>query len=182
MSKKFTSKSGKNIILRYVEKGDAGELCRYINELSKEDTFIRFSGETVEIKDEEEYLNKQIELFHNNDSVSIIAVYNNQIIAYSSVDRDFVNKKRSLHTASMGLSVSKEYREDGVGRKLMSSIISEAGKHISGLKLIKLTVFSINTRAKSLYESLGFVECGRMPGGILFHGEYIDEISMYLNV
>ena len=170
------------MFLRFVEKDDAGDLCRYINELSKEDTFIRFSGETIKIKDEEEYLNKQIELFHSNDSVSIVAVCNNQIIAYSSADRDFVNKKRSLHTASMGLSVSKEYREDGVGRELMSAIISEAKEHISGLKMIKLTVFSTNNRAKSLYESLGFVECGTMPGGILFHGEYIDEISMYLNV
>lgn len=180
--KKFTSKSGKSIVLRYVEKDDAGELCRYINELSKEDTFVRFSGETIDLKDEEEYIDKQIKLFQNNDAVSIAALYNNRIIAYSTVDRNLVNKKRSLHTASMGISVAKDFREDGVGKMLMSTIIEEARINITGLKLIELTVFSTNIRAKALYKSLGFVEYSRLPGAILFHGEYIDEVRMYLNI
>jgi len=43
--KKFISKKGKEIIIRYPKWEDLEELTRYANKLSKEDTFVTFSGE-----------------------------------------------------------------------------------------------------------------------------------------
>ena len=45
--KKFFSKKGKEMIIRYPKWEDLEEFTLYINKLSYEDTFITFSGEEI---------------------------------------------------------------------------------------------------------------------------------------
>jgi len=33
-----------------------------------------------------------------------------------------------------------------------------------------------------LYERLGYQEYGRLPGGIMYRGEYVDRVSMYKRI
>lgn len=46
--------------------------------------------------------------------------------------------------------------------------------------MITLEVYSENERAIELYKSEGFVEWGRLKGGIFYKGQYIDEVRMAL--
>lgn len=41
--KKFKTKKGKEIVIRYLKWEDLDELTRYVNDLSKEDTFVNLS-------------------------------------------------------------------------------------------------------------------------------------------
>jgi RimJ/RimL family protein N-acetyltransferase len=58
-------------------------------------------------------------------------------------------------------------------------VIAEAEAHMEGLRIIELSVFANNERAHRLYQNQGFIEFGRLPGGILRRGEYVDHIYMY---
>jgi len=56
--KKFVSKKGKEVVIRYPKWEDLEEFTRYINKLSKEDTFITFSGEEIKKEDEAKVLSE----------------------------------------------------------------------------------------------------------------------------
>ena len=58
------TKTGKEILIRYPQKGDELKLWEYINKLSKEKTFVRLQGEEVSKEDEAKYLNDQIGRAH----------------------------------------------------------------------------------------------------------------------
>lgn len=61
----------------------------------------------------------------------------------------------------MNLAVAPDHRKKGVGRKLMMQLISEL--HSRGITALFLEVRVGNLPARSLYQSLGFVEVGRRP-------------------
>jgi RimJ/RimL family protein N-acetyltransferase len=46
------------------------------------------------------------------------------------------------------------------------------------LKLLTLSVYATNERAKHVYQKLGFVETGRIPKKFFKEGKYVDEITM----
>jgi len=62
---------------------------------------------------------------------------------------------------------------------LLQLVIDEAERRIDGLRLIQLHVFGNNELAYRLYLNHGFIEYGRLPGGVLHRGQYVDNISMY---
>ena len=67
------SKKGKDIIIRYPEKSDTQAMRDYINFLSKEQTFIRFQGETISLPEEEKYVNSQLERIAKKNGVKRIS-------------------------------------------------------------------------------------------------------------
>ncbi|RLG95938.1 hypothetical protein DRO27_03190 [Candidatus Bathyarchaeota archaeon] len=77
---------------------------------------------------------------------------------------------------SLGVSVKDGYRGIGIGKDLMK----EAEKHAIHMRLksLKLDVFENNEPAIALYEKMGYKITGRVPGAILYKGEYIDSLIM----
>lgn len=65
---------------------------------------------------------------------------------------------------TLGLLVLKEFRDRGIGRRLMIALESEARR--LGKRRIDLTVWGANKRAYHLYTSLGYREMGRFPDWI----------------
>ncbi len=61
----------------------------------------------------------------------------------------------------MNLAVAPDYQKKGIGRKLMTELIAEL--HSRGMNALFLEVRVGNLPARSLYQSLGFVEVGRRP-------------------
>ena len=171
-----------NVIFRSIKKQDALEMCKYINKLSQEDTFVRFSGEKVSLDEEIEYVNQSLKKIGSQDKVMIIAELNSKIVGIGEVERDFSSRKRNLHRGIFGLSIDKDYRGNGIGKKLMEIVIAESIKIITDLKMITLHVFEENYQAISLYKKLGFAEYGRLPKGVLYRGKYMSEISMFKEI
>ena len=54
----------------------------------------------------------------------------------------------------------------------MDLLIAETARTMPGIEMIQLECFSGNERAIRMYQSLGFVECGRIPGKIRYRGEW----------
>ncbi|MDQ3008947.1 MAG: GNAT family N-acetyltransferase [bacterium] len=174
----FTTKNGSTATLRYPSLSDAPALLEFINTVSQEDSFIRFSGEQQTLQEEEEYVRSELEQIKNGDAVKIFCFVDSTLAGVCDIHRDVAFKKRKLHVGFQGIIIAKGFRGQGIGQELMSATIAEAQQHIPGLKHIRLECFSTNTAALALYAKLGFVEVGRLPGELLHRGQYIDEVVL----
>lgn len=179
---RFITKSGQTVVLRYPTLNDVKIATDYINEVSKENTFLTFSGEQLTEDEERKYIDDSLLKIEKGDMVKIYCFKESELIAEGSVERDFRTRKRGLHRAMLGVSVKKEYRNDGIGRILMNALIDETKNRIKGIRQIILTVFGPNENAINLYSSLGFREYGRLPEGLFYKDKYEDYVYMYRSI
>jgi RimJ/RimL family protein N-acetyltransferase len=175
--KTFTSKKGHIIVFRYVQREDLDDMLDYINGLITEDTYIEKSGNLVTHDEEEEVLTKMLARMSLGEFVNVVALVDGKYAGSGDVRR---GKLRHSHVANLGISIAKEYRDEGIGTELLKTLIDE-GKKL-GLRLLTLNCYENNERALHVYESLGFKKAGVYPGAISFKGEYIGEVHMYLSL
>ena len=173
------SKKGKEVLIRYPQIGDEKEMWRYINELSKEKTFVRFQGEEISLEDEAKYLQSQLEKVKTKKTVQLLVFNNEELMGISGVD---MRDKTEKHVGILGISIAKDFRGEGLGKLLMELILKEAEKEIPQFKMVTLEVYSTNDIAKKMYNKFGFIEYGRLPKGIKRGGDYEDAILMYKNI
>lgn len=173
------TKTGKEIVIRYSQKNNLIELLRFINELSKEKTFIRYQGEQETLDSETKYLNAKLEAIKNKKAVHLLVFHNNKLIAASDIH---MMDKTEKHVGRLAISVSKDYRGEGIGKLLMELLLKEAEKEIQDLKIVILEVYSKNTIAKKVYERFGFIEYGLLPNAISRDNSFEDAILMYKNI
>ncbi|HVO71049.1 MAG TPA: GNAT family N-acetyltransferase [Aggregatilineaceae bacterium] len=167
---------GLSVYLRYPTFDDLHALWEYINTLSQERTFLLVQGETISYDDETTWLKNQIEQIAHKQEVMIAALHGATLIGNTAIG---LGRGVKRHVGTFGISVARDYRGQGVGELLARTVIDEAVAQLPGLQLIELEVFGNNPIAMSLYRKVGFVEYGRIPGGILHHGEPVDAVYMY---
>lgn len=172
-----TTKSGKTVSFRYPTINDAEILMNYINKLSLEKTFILMQGEQKTLEDEKGWIESFIK--NKNKVVIVLAFIKNKLIGVSDISLKTGAKN---HIGSFGITIAKEYRSEGIGKKLMELVISESIKKIKGLRIIELEVFGDNLIAQNLYKKMGFVEFGRLVKGIKHKGKFVDAVLMYKKV
>jgi RimJ/RimL family protein N-acetyltransferase len=91
-------------------------------------------------------------------------------------------RKKLAHHGHFGISVDADWRGKGVGTALIRTLLDWAADHPT-IEKVCLGVFETNTRARALYERLGFVVEGRQVRFFkLGPGEYADDIQMSLFV
>lgn len=90
----------------------------------------------------------------------------------------YLESQKLSHKAVVGsVFVKPHHRQKGVGRGLMSELLSIA-KEDKSLKQLNLTVIKDNERAIRLYEDLGFSIFGTEPNSTCVNGEFYDEHHM----
>ena len=92
------------------------------------------------------------------------------------------NVGRCGHIANASYGVRRDWRGRGVGRVLVEDSLAACGA--LGFRLLQFNaVVASNLGAIALYESLGFVRLGTIPGGFrLKDGGYEDIIVFYHRV
>ncbi|MCL6096280.1 MAG: GNAT family N-acetyltransferase [Patescibacteria group bacterium] len=177
----FQGKTKKDveIVIRYPQVGDEHKMWRYINELSKEKTFIRFQGEEVSFEEEEEYVKSQLQKINEKKAITLLGFNKNKLIAISDIN---MRDKTEKHIGVFGISVAKDFRNEGIGRLLMEKVFEEAVRETPTLKIVTLEVYSKNSIAKRIYEGFGFKEYGLLPNGISRDNAFEDAILMYKNI
>ena len=84
-----------------------------------------------------------------------VAVDGVRVVGWAAVYR--FDMPSLSHNGKFGMSVLPEYREMGLGTKLLARILKTSrGK----FRVLYLEVFWKNKRARRLYEKMGFVRCG----------------------
>lgn len=140
--------------------------------------FISISEEfNKTVEEQQEWVKNSLE---NDRETLLVAEVSGEIVGWICFNTQ--NRKRLSHTGSLGIMVKKEMRNAGVGRLLLEELLSWA-KQNPFIEKVSLAVFATNTRAITLYKSLGFVEEGRkIKEYKLNEHEYLDDILMCIFV
>ena len=80
------------------------------------------------------------------------------------------------HVGRLGMGLLPDARGKGLGRRLILAAIDSARER--GFERVELDVFASNTRAKALYERVGFVEEGVRRRARKLDGQYDDDVIM----
>ncbi len=166
----------KDIQIREPSIRDAKKLMDFINPMTEEKGIGLLINKKVSLKEEKDYLKGVIKSIKEHKAVFLIAEHENKIIANTSIE--LYNHKKS-HVGVFGISISKGYRNKGLGTFLMKTIIDYAKEKLKGLEIIELEVFADNERAKHVYKKMGFKKTGIKPRVIKQGNKYVDEIIMY---
>jgi RimJ/RimL family protein N-acetyltransferase len=130
---------------------------------------------TFTVEDEQRFITA---INNSDNSIFLIALDSeNTIIG----EAHFRGGERRLvrHTATLGISVLREWRGKGVGTALLAHAI-EWARATDVLKRLELHVYAENTHAIHVYEKLGFEVEGRLRRGIFREGRFYDELVMGL--
>lgn len=175
MNKTFVSKKGNKVVFRDLRPDDLSGMLSFANTLIAEDTFVELSGKRLTREEEEKTLKEALDQIKKGKKVWIVAEIHGK---YSGSGELRIGSRRYAHGAEIGISLAKDYREEGIGTELLKTLIEEA-KTLQ-LKLLTLNCFENNTRACHVYEKLGFKKAGIVPAAILYKNEYIGEVKFYL--
>lgn len=173
------TKNGEAFVIRYPQKGEARAMVEYINILSKEKTFILFQGEQLSLDYELDYLRNLLEKIEKKQSLQLSMWCDDKIIGIAGID---MKDRTESHKGEFGISIGKEYRGQGLGKILMETVMNEAKVNIPKLKIVTLSVFAINYTAYEMYKKFGFNEYGRLPEGLNYKKQYVEQIFMYKHI
>lgn len=171
--KTFTSKKGNTVVVRTPVMEDIPAMTDYMNEISREDTFISFGGEQLSIEAETEYMKTVLQKIEKGEALKVFAFIGGEMVGNADITKE---ERRSKHVAILGITIKDGYREEGIGRELMNVLIEEA-IHMD-LRMLQLDCFANNPRAIHLYEKCGFQTVGKIPGKYFYRGGYIDSVVM----
>ena len=168
-------KNVKTCVLRSVEPEDAEHMISYMKIMLGETPFLLRTPEEFDysVEGEAEVLTRRRD---DPRALMILAEADGEIVATSDV-MPMGTKSRTLHRATLGMSVRKDYWRLGIGSAMMERLIAHARQ--SGFEQIELEVVSTNRRAIGLYVKYGFQVYGTRPHGIKYpDGSYADDYLM----
>jgi RimJ/RimL family protein N-acetyltransferase len=168
--------NGVDIMIRYCRRDDVERLMEFINTLSKEQTYITFQGEQVTLEEESRYVEGFLKKTEEKKAVKLLAFHKDELIGVCDITP---LEKIESHIGKLGLTIKKEWRGKGVGKLLLKTTLLETEKNTVGIRIVELGVFANNPVAKRMYEKMGFIEYGKLPGGIQYRGELVDHVYMY---
>lgn len=159
--------------IRDLRADDVDRLLDFINPLIAEDTFIDMSGRALTRDEEAGFVEQRRAEMALGANVMRLAVAGGAVLATGELRR---LPGRRRHVAELGVAVSAEHRDRGLGTAMVSDLIAQSPR--LGVRRLVLRVFSVNDRAIQVYLNCGFTECGRIPGMVHYRGEDVDEIWM----
>ena len=147
-------------------------MLEFINSLVEEEAMVARHKKVTRAQ-EIDWLADNLKKLEKGQHISIVAEVDGKMVGSCGISPMF---GRMSHLGSLGVSVKEGYRGIGIGMNLMK----EAEKHAiyMRLKSMKFEVFENNEPAIALYEKMGYNITGRVPGAILYKGEYLDSSIM----
>jgi RimJ/RimL family protein N-acetyltransferase len=172
--------NGDELIIRPPVPEDAAGLLASFQRLTGETDYLLFTpAESLEldVASETDYIHTYLD---NPRQMLLLALVKGEIIGSLNVNHSGLHKK--AHTAEIGIAVESQWNNMGIGRRLLTAMFRWAEAQ-QWLHLVYLHVFSTNEKAMQLYRNFGFLECGRLPQGIMQKdGGYVDLVTMYRQI
>ena len=172
----FIANDGRNVILRTPKWEDLDDLLEFICSLIDEGADITMHKKPTR-QEAAEWMGRLLTNLENDKVFALVAEVDGKVIANSELSQ---KTGYSEHVGEIGIAIKASYRDVGIGSEMLRTLIAH-GREI-GLKVLRLSVFSSNQRAKHVYEKVGFKETGRIPREIFKGGKYIDEILMIMEL
>ena len=165
-------KNGWVAVIRRGEQGDAEGLIANVNAVGAEGIYILTERLDKTPDQERDWIAK----FDGENSLLIVATVDGVFLGSMDIARAPFEKTK--HLAELGIAIRDAGRGVGLGRAMMEMGIEWARSH--GVKKLALHVYDTNERAKALYQSLGFIEEGKLKGHVVLRGVPVDVVMMAL--
>ncbi len=166
-----------SIIIREAQPEDAEQVIAHVQRLTEEPDIdiVTAPGEfNLTVEEEGQIL---ADYAASNNSIFLVAETGGRIIGLLNCKGG--TRRATRHAVTLGLSIAREWRNQGVGGRLMERAI-EWAKSTGNITRIELFVFVRNERAIHLYQKFGFVVEGRRQRAIYRNEEYLDDLMMAL--
>jgi RimJ/RimL family protein N-acetyltransferase len=161
--------------IRQARPDDAEQLISFLRRLFDEPGIhipMHPTEFTVTVEQERQLL---ADRFESQSWVFFLAEANGQVIGVIDCKRG--TRQSLCHSMALGISVSSEWRNQGVGSRLMTEAITWA-KNTGTVTRIELFVYADNIAAIHLYEKFGFETEGRRRCAVRHNGQLKDDLIM----
>ncbi|MFJ7736447.1 GNAT family N-acetyltransferase [Lysinibacillus sp. NPDC097287] len=162
--------------IRLAEINDAARILEIQKDVITEEQFLMTTIDEFNqsLEGKKEWIQERL---INEYETILVAEIDNSIVGWL-VFRAPV-RKRIAHTGTFGMMMDKQYRGQGIGKKLLQELLKWA-KENPLIEKVCLGVFSTNENAIAFYKDMGFIEEGRKINEIkLSDHEYVDDVLMY---
>ena len=167
------------VLVREASASDAEKLIAFVNALADEPgIYIALSPREFNLSVDEERVILE-DYASSENSIFLLAELKGEIIA--NLNCRGGSRKATKHAVTLGMSVSKEWRNRGIGSILLQHAIDWAREN-PFVSRIELNVFVENTAAIHLYSKFGFQIEGLRRKSIFRDGKYHDDYLMALLV
>lgn len=156
IAKKFTTMHGDDFVVRSALPGDAKDVLTMNKAIFAESPYLLTTEAEFTITVEQEQLFLQ-QANDDNGKIALVAVLEKEIIGFLHFENG--HRQRIKHQGAVSMSVKKAYRNMGVGKGLLTSLL-EWAEYNPLIEKVCLEVFADNLGAISLYKSMGFTEEG----------------------
>lgn len=174
----ITLKNGKTALLRNGEAADGDAVFNVFNQTHAETDFLLTYPDENSFSPEREASFLQ-EKTDSLNEIEILAIVDDKVVGTAGIS-EIGPKVKIRHRAEFGISVLREYWGLGLGKALTKACIQCAKD--AGYVQVELNVVADNSKAISLYKSLGFEEFGRNPRGFLSRESGFQELIYMLHV
>lgn len=153
----FESKNGKTVTIREAKEQDAERMIMSASKALINAPYMLSSIEDVK-KLSVEAIQKSLKAYYENPNyVQFIAEVDGELVG--KIDFKNGNNEKISHQGAFAMTILPEYRNNGIGRALLETLINWA-KNNSKIEKICLEVMEDNLGAIKLYKKLGFFEEG----------------------
>ena len=172
----FTLKDGRKAMIRCAREEDIPGLLEYLYVTACETDFLlRYPEECGKYTTEGE--KRFIDNMNSADNQAmLVCIVEGRLVGNCQIT--WTKSIKTRHRASIGIALMKDYWNLGIGTKFFEELtrIAEANPDIIQLEL---EFIEGNTRARALYEKMGFRITGLKPNAIrLKDGTLLNEYSM----
>jgi len=124
----------------------------------------------------EKVIEFQSGLIEKNGPVSYAVTPENKVVGWCDIFPS--SNPRMIHRGGLGMGICKDFRGQGLGRRLMEATLKQAKQF--GLEKVELSVYTTNANAIALYEKMGFTQEGLTKKYRKLDGVYFDSVQMAL--
>ena len=171
-------KNGDILLIEKTVPEDAGEVIKYINEISLESENLTITpGEFDKSLDDEKIFIEKVS--QSKNCLMISGKIDGKIVSLLNFNAS--PRKRIRHVGEFGISVKKEFWNMGIGKEMLLYLIDWA-KETDIIKKINLMVRKDNLPAIQLYKNFGFEVEGVISRYFKIDNEYYDLLYMGLKI
>ncbi|UJL46145.1 GNAT family N-acetyltransferase [Virgibacillus sp. NKC19-16] len=162
------------MITREIDTSDSEKFAQLTSQVEASSEYMLWEAGERNIPPEQQ--EKMIERIGESENSTIFVAENdnNELVGYLLVIGG--NAKRNKHAAYIVIGISKDYRGQGIGKRLFKDLEQWASNH--NIHRLELTVVTRNEAGVSLYKKIGFEIEGTKRHSLFIDGEFVDEYYM----
>jgi ribosomal protein S18 acetylase RimI-like enzyme len=162
------SEAAAEAIVRPITLGDVEGFWQCVESVKRERKYLAFLR-PFSLTEAASFVAKNIEA----KNPQFVADAAGSIVGWCDIRRETIDTY--AHVGHLGMGLAEGWRGRGIGERLIRAALDQARK--VGFEKVELSVYATNTRARSLYEKIGFVHEGTRVRGRKVDDAY-DDIHM----